>query len=517
MNVFEDLIEELKDEKLLEETVIGRNAVSAGMPARSATLQFGSAAEMVETVDRSAAEPTKIGEEVEETAIDAIDARKKRVMEEVSSLQMVEHVLSGIEREQIKRSPEAFDDLSVKKALHRFLQVSGDLDSEEFASAEFALMQEIEGWFSALAARDSDLSVANLRRFCENSRPVLSSQALIALARFYRNSPFSEPVRGKFDFVITRLFSRETGEDERKLLFGRLEAIGHLKTFYSNWSSLNLFPEDENADRIRSIIQTFDEFAAEALAADRFGELVSRDIFSRIRTFKEKTGEFFFVPEISAAAIECNVKIGNRFVELLRVEKKASSLETIEVKYGHTYDSLMSSAASKSLHLLEILREEPLEIIDPEPRDEETPQGAPGTAVVNFERAPVDEGSRSWKFTINKWLLATVVLVILLAGGVYTWSESVVQSQGAIESATTVEMSDPELRKHLRMALASSETLYGVAQPSWDARSEEEQRDLLRRALTMAQTLKMKRVNIVNYKGRTIGYATADKVELLGP
>jgi hypothetical protein len=27
----------------------------------------------------------------------------------------------------------------------------------------------------------------------------------------------------------------------------------------------------------------------------------------------------------------------------------------------------------------------------------------------------------------------------------------------------------------------------------------------------------MKRVNIVNYKGRTIGYATADKVELLGP
>jgi len=78
-------------------------------------------------------------------------------------------------------------------------------------------------------------------------------------------------------------------------------------------------------------------------------------------------------------------------------------------------------------------------------------------------------------------------------------------------------MSDPELRKHLRMALASSETLYGVAQPSWDARSEEEQRDLLRRAFTMAQSLKMKRVNIVNYKGRTIGYATADKIELLGP
>src|SRR5688572_17916894 len=207
MNVFEDLIEELKDEKLLEETVIGRNAVSAGMPARPATIQFGSAAQRADIVDRSM---TEAAEKVEESAIDRIEARKKRVMEEVSSLQMVEHVLSGIEREQIKKAPEAFDDLSVKKALHRFLQVSGDPDSEEFASAEFALMQEIEDWFSALAARDSGLSVANVRRFCENSRPVLSSQALIALARFYRNSPFSEPVRGKFDFVITRLFSRET-------------------------------------------------------------------------------------------------------------------------------------------------------------------------------------------------------------------------------------------------------------------------------------------------------------------
>ena len=516
MNVFEDLIEELKDEKLLEETVTARKTASGGMQAGAGMLQVGAAIATAQLSDRPSAMSGEVHEDEQPERVE-VESRKKRVMEEVSSLQMVEHVLSGIEREQMKKAPEMFDDLPVKKALHKFLQVTEEPDSEEFASAEFALMQEIEKWFSVLAKRDSELSVANVRRFCENSRPVLSSQALIALARFYRNSPFSEPVRGKFDFVITRLFSRETEDDQRKQLFGRDEAIGHLETFYSNWSSLNLFHGSDSAEQIRSIIQTFDAFGAEASGVDRFDELVARDIFNRIRAFKEETNEFFFVPEITAAAIQSNVKIGNRFVELLRAEKDANDLETIEARYGYTYDTLMSSAASRTLHLMDILKDAQQESEKDEPLEGVTAQGSHRAAALDFERAPVEEASGVLRFTINKWLLAVVVVVMLVGGGLYFWSESVVESQGEIESATTVEMSDPELRKHLRMALASNQTLYGVAQPSWDARSEDEKRDLLRRAFAMAQTIKMKRANIVNYKGRTVGYATADKIELLGP
>ncbi len=104
---------------------------------------------------------------------------------------MVEHVLSGIEREYMKIVPSSYDDLRAKTALHKFLQVQGDSTTTEYAEAEFHLMRETEAWSSALSARDSKISVANLRRFCENSRPILSSQALLGLGRFYRNSAFS--------------------------------------------------------------------------------------------------------------------------------------------------------------------------------------------------------------------------------------------------------------------------------------------------------------------------------------
>ena len=73
------------------------------------------------------------------------------------------------------------------------------------------------------------------------------------------------------------------------------------------------------------------------------------------------------------------------------------------------------------------------------------------------------------------------------------------------------------LREQLQVARASTETLYGMAQPSWSAKTEDEQKELLRRALAVAETHKLRRVNILNYKGRTIGYATADKVEIYNP
>lgn len=56
---------------------------------------------------------------------------------EVSSLQMVEHILSGIEREQMKVLPKPYNDLDAKKALHSFLQITADVNSAEHAQAEF--------------------------------------------------------------------------------------------------------------------------------------------------------------------------------------------------------------------------------------------------------------------------------------------------------------------------------------------------------------------------------------------
>ena len=192
MNVFEDLIEELKEENLLEATVIDLNR---GETTMSAGLQFTSEAapsianhkSPTSSAYQSAeGEFTDVSKRAIHETSSPVDEReffRKRAMEEVSSLQMVEHVISGVEREHMKLSPNSFDDLGVKKALHRFLQLTSDPEAG-YSESEATLMQEAQNWFSALSRRDSEISVANIRRFCENSRPVLSSQALMALARF---------------------------------------------------------------------------------------------------------------------------------------------------------------------------------------------------------------------------------------------------------------------------------------------------------------------------------------------
>src|SRR4030095_12264447 len=188
MNVFEDLIGELKNENLLEDTVIQvRNGGSRETTNPLVHTEFGNSDGFAFAGDESV-DFEGVDFETNDEALDSDDPEfkahvddreffRKRAMEEVSSLQMVEHVFAGVEREYMKIAPAACDDLELKKALHKFLQVSSDVKSDAHADAEYKLLQETQGWHSALSSRDKNISVANIRQFCENSRPVLSAQA----------------------------------------------------------------------------------------------------------------------------------------------------------------------------------------------------------------------------------------------------------------------------------------------------------------------------------------------------
>lgn len=507
MNVFADLIEELKEENLLEETIIDlkRKAAEAnGLTSNgSARADVAAARSSDDTADGPSG-PVETGD-----VVDEVEFYRRRAMEEVSSLQMVEHVISGIEREHMKMNPAVYDDLAIKKALHRFLQVSADITAPEYSDAEYSLMHEAESWFTALARRDANISVANLRRYCENSRPVLSSQALMALGRFYRNSPFSEAVRGKFDFVMTRLFSREAEGERRKLLFSRPEMIGHIRTLYANWSSLSLYPREEHSEGIGSVVGRFDAFVKEVEAAENFDSLIESDFFNRLRLFKEETAEMFFASEVLAAAMECNVRVGNRFIDLLEAEREKDNTDRIEEKYGYSYDTIISSAASKTLFLVELLKGETK--AEPE-ACAELPEVKKIT--LELDAAPPAQKRRAG---VNKWLLAATIIIALLSVGIYLWSSNSGPEASGVQEAKTIEIPSGNLKKHLRFARRSDETLYGMAQPTWIALSEDEQRELLNEAFAFAQSIGLKRVNILNEKGRTIGYATKDKAEIFRP
>jgi hypothetical protein len=520
MTVFEDLIEELKDENLLETTVIDLSRADA------APGSGGHGSKVDESLDNLGFDPHDYGEvssdiedgekdddlpQIEKPASES-DFFRKRAMDEVSSLQMVEHVLSGVEREHMKMSPVSYDDLMAKKALHKFLQVSGDLKSPGHAEAEFVLRQETEAWSFALFERDQRISVANIRRFCEESRPVLSSQALISLARFYRNSPFSEDVRGKFDFVMTRLFSRDTENETRSLLFPHEEMIGHINTLYANWSSIALYSSEEDQVEVSLTVTRFEEFALNVENAETFDELLETDFFGHIRIYKEQSAELFYVPEVVAAAINCNLRIGNRYLELIEKEKASHGPDQLEEKYGYAFDQIVSNAAGKTLLLVDLLRSEPEagEFDETETVTVARPEQKPKEKVKVKAKAQFDF------FSVNKWLMIIAFVCILVSVGVYFWAEKFAGEDAVAMVAKPVEIDDPDVKHYLRSLRESNETLYAITEPSFDTLNEVQQKELLQKVYRLAGARNLRKVNLLNNKGRTVAYASNQRLELIG-
>ena len=495
--MFEDLIEELRDENLLEETVID---VSKPKPGLTSGVQVS-----VPGTDDTAGE-------ISDESDDERDFFRKRAIDEVSSLQMVEHVLAGIEREQMKTAPLAYDNLQAKKALHKFLQVQSDTASTEYAEAEFQLMHETEAWSSALAERDMKISAASLRRFCENSRPALSSQALIALGRFYRNTAFSELSRAKFDLVMTRLFSKDTGDERRRLLFSRADMVGHLKTLYANWASVALYSADDTSNETRPILAGFEERLAEAESADTFEKLIQNTFFDQVREFKESTGEIFFTPEIVSAAIEFNVRIGNKFVDLIQIERERSNADSVEQRYGYQYDQVISEAAGKTLQLVELLKSLPEPEVDPDAQvkdDAEAPEPA-----RKKERRPF---LSSDSFKVNKWLLALTIVVTLASGGLYFWSSQASPEVSSTPMAKSVDLANSGLESYLRSGRASAETFYAITLPAWDELPEDQKREVLRKTIEFAGERKLRRVKLVNVRGDAKAFAAGTRFDIYNP
>ena len=523
MSVFEDLIDELKNENLLEDTVIDLTRVDAAAPNGSVPggdegVPTGHA---LVTLPDGEDLPGPIEDEFKDTPViekpsSETEFFRKRAMDEVSSLQMVEHVLSGVERDQLKVTPVSFDDLNAKKALHRFIQVSGDPKSPEHAEAEFALRQETEAWSYAHYERDQKISVANLRRFCEGCRPVLSSQAMVALARFYRNSPYSEDVRGKFEFIMTRLFARETGEGHRRLLFEPSEMIGHINTLYANWSSIALYTRQDDQIEVSLTVTRFGEFRNEVENAESFGELLSAEFFDRVRTYKEECAEMFYVPEVVTEAIKCNLAVGNRYVELISREREASSVDKVEEKYGAAYDSIVSAAAGKTLVLSEVLALEPWDHVDEGDNVLPAEQAQPSKPKISAAKRSDSVSEGFDIFGINRWLLAACLICIVLSVGVYVWAEKFAGGgDTASVVAAPVEIDDPDIKKYLRTPRATKETLYVVTEPTYDTLTEAEQKELLGKVRKFATSRNLNKVSFLNNTGKTVAFASKDRLELV--
>jgi len=516
MSIFEDLIDELKNENLLEETIIDLKPaeVPSAVAVSAAGGPVGTAAAGLLELDVANVASNNAVPPAERPQSDQ-EFFRKRAMEEVSGLQMVEHVFCGIEREHLDTDPRPFDDLNAKKALHKFLQVSTDPSSREHAEAEFALRHETETWSLALAARDQKFSVSNIRRFCDESRPVLSSSALIALGRFYRNSPYSEDVRGKFDYIMTRLFSREAEDGRRTMLFDHSEMIAHINKLYADWSSIALYTSTDDSSEIELTLIRFEEFILEIEQASTFGELLGSDFFNRLRSYKEESAEIFYVPEVLAAAMKCNLVVGNRYVELIALERNARSSEKVEERYGSEFDHIVSNAAGKTLALTDVLSLD----IDVSASEPQRRANAVPAFIPQVSRPKPEQPEKRARFDllgVNRWLAGFCVVVVLAGTGVFVWAERFAGgADTGVTMAKPVEIDVPEASKYLKDARFTNETLYAVTTPSFETLTETEKKEFVGKVQNFAVSKKLVSVALLNREGRTVAFASKSRLEVV--
>jgi hypothetical protein len=550
MNVFEDLVAELQEENLLEETVIGDRA-------RPLTESFYEVSnDFTEITD----EPTNLSEmpsetEVEiETAADFAAAAmpdpveivktfapqnqrqrnnkeffKKRAMTEVSSLQIVEHVLTGVEREYQKVLPQVYDDFKAKKALNNFLQIPDSVNTEEHAAAEFELLQQTEAWCSALAVRDKNVPVSALRQFCENTKPALSSQAMLAIARFYRNLPYSEGVRSKFDFVITRLFSRPTDDEQRVALFNREETLNHIKTLYADWASVPLYATNDDDTDVVMAALSFDDLAIESENAASFDQLIKTDFFGRLRSFKESISELFFAPSVSAAAIDANVRIGNSYVKLIAREREKMDADSIQSKYGDIDCGLVSDATARTLELVDVLRapmpdmshpvvegEEPREAWSPPDRQAEAEREAAAKKKDKVKREPgaLVESIKEQVLGFNKWLLIGCGCLIFATLGLVIWSNYVSSVPVSNLGVISVDFSNAAIEEQLEKAKVSNNMLYAQVKDTWEIMPKEKRLELLKMMYEAGAERGYNQVNLIDKNGHAVGFASPSRLEV---
>jgi len=531
MSVFEDLIEELKEENLIEETVIETSrqeddfvaltgdVVKTEIASANQTTQVSESRNEAEDLQKTPGNSNAVISDEPQQPSDNAEFYRKQALDEVAFLKMVEAAFAGVERDQLKIVPIHFDDLEVKKVLHSYLQVAGNANAPEHSKAEFQLLQETESWYSSLSLRDNRILTAHLRRYCETSRPPLSSPALIALARFYRNSPYSEQIRSKFDLVLTRLFSKEIENNRREMVFSCDELVAHIQELYAEWSSIPLYSTETNDAEISRTANQFDDFIKEADKADSFDELINKNFFDRLRSFKESTNENFYAPLVAAIGIECNIRIGNRYVELL--EKEKGNIANIENKYGLSHDNAISEATGKTLTLIELLKHKnvapkPVEVKPDRVKPAKVKHAAAEPKSKEEAKKPekaqeVKNGSVKSK----KWIIALATLVFVVIIGIYFAKKSSPVEVKETSTAANLNLDNSMFKEYMLEASIQNASLKGVVLPTWNDLTAEKKKNVLKQVLNFGVDKGYKKVQLVDKDGKTVGTAADGNVLLM--
>ncbi|MDH3493278.1 MAG: hypothetical protein OEM82_06990 [Acidobacteriota bacterium] len=235
----------------------------------------------------------------------------EKLREEALDLEMVDKFLSSVEQKNRLVSGMLFDNGRLHEALFKLAAGHSSGDDSEIEEAELIAESELASWRETLELRNDMIETYHIRRFHDYTKAPLDISLLISLARVFRSLPYSESNQSKYDLVVTRLFTKGDVESKRMLRVPRAKIGEALKAIFPDQPS-------KHPDRpVEGVIEYFDEFIASLKNLGDFEEFIETDSFEALRRYKRDLGELFFHPDVSAAAIECNVTIGNVFSGLI--------------------------------------------------------------------------------------------------------------------------------------------------------------------------------------------------------
>ena len=187
--------------------------------------------------------------------------------------------------------------------------------------------------------------------------------------------------------------------------------------------------------------------------------------------------------------------------------KQASDINTIEEKYGYTYDQIVSATAGKTLILVELLNACQTTSLYAEPAARAFESRPSGTATVKRSASGFDF------FGINKWLVIVALVCITMSVGVYMWADNNSSEDTSMVVAAPISVDDSDAKRYLKGFRTTDETLYAIAQPEFEALGQDEQKQVLQKMLKFAYGRNLKYVNIMNPKGHSLAFASADRLD----
>ncbi|MEQ1762611.1 MAG: hypothetical protein ABL984_05620 [Pyrinomonadaceae bacterium] len=280
----------------------------------------------------------------------ALMPRHKYLGDKALHLRIVDEFLTQMELSLLKASSDQFDFTPVRSAINELRGIADDDIPDRRKRVEFQLAHELLGWQKHLAARDESIEAYHIRRYCDGLKKPFDNEVFIALARFYRDIPRCKNSQSKFDLALTRAFSTSVSDLYRSMTMSREEIAVKLSALYSGWDRVTKVDAGSPRD-----VSGFDKFLAESDELLDFQSLTASRLFDRMREYKGELGDRFWDPAVAAAAVECNIVVGNHLNGLM-----ARASENLGERLGSEFDvagAFQDTSSNTGTYISQVLKE----------------------------------------------------------------------------------------------------------------------------------------------------------------